>query len=180
MLAALRRGAEVEHLTEVVELLRASDPAAPGGERVVGVRARGPEGEREIPAELVVGADGSRSRVRGMAGIPAEVRLSPGAALSFTQPGPDRPLLRDDLPVQRPAGRLVGWPGGSAGWWHVDRVEAASAARAPGVEAFKRSFTRLLPAAAASLEGLTSIEQIGYREMTEVRCAALVDARAWS
>jgi 2-polyprenyl-6-methoxyphenol hydroxylase-like FAD-dependent oxidoreductase len=171
VLAALRRGAEVEHRTEVVQLLRAPDPGAPGGARVAGVRARGPGGERDIPADLVVGADGSHSRVREMAGIPAEVRLSPGAGMSFTSPVViDRSFAMAYQSNGRQVG-LVGWPGGSAGWWQVDRVEGGEpAARAPGVEAFKRSFTRLLPAAAAALEGVTSIEQIGYREMTEVRC----------
>jgi 2-polyprenyl-6-methoxyphenol hydroxylase-like FAD-dependent oxidoreductase len=172
VLAALRRDAEVEHLTEVVALLRAPDPGAPGGERVVGVRAKGPDGERDIPADLVVGADGSHSPVRAMAGIEAEVRLSPGAGMSFTSPVViDRSFAMAYQSNGRQVG-LVGWPGGSAGWWQVDRVEGGEpAARAPGVEAFKRSFTRLLPVAAAALEGVTSIEQVGYREMTEVRCA---------
>jgi 2-polyprenyl-6-methoxyphenol hydroxylase-like FAD-dependent oxidoreductase len=166
VLAALRRDAVVEHETEVLELLR-----SPDGDRVVGVRARGPGGEREIPADLVVGADGSHSRVRGMAGIEAEVRLSEGAGMSFTSPVViDRSFAMAYQSNGRQVG-LVGWPGGSAGWWQIDRVEGGEpAARAPGVEAFKRSFTRLLPEAAAALEGVTAPEQIGYREMTEVRC----------
>lgn len=171
VLAALRRDAVVEHETEVLEMLRVPDPDAPGGERVAGVRVRGPGGEREIPADLVVGADGSHSRVREMAGIAAEVRLSEGAGMSFTSPVViDRSFAMTYQSNGRQVG-LVGWPGGSAGWWQVDRVEGGEpAARAPGVEAFKRSFTRLLPVAAAALEGVTSIEQVGYREMTEVRC----------
>ena len=64
---------------------------------------------------------------------------------------------------------LLGWPGGSAGWWQIDRI-GREAALAPGVEAYRRSFARLLPAAEPALAGVTSIEQLVYREVTEVRC----------
>ncbi len=177
VLAALRRDAVVEHETEVLELLRVPDPDAPGGERVAGVRVRGPGGEREIPADLVVGADGSHSRVREMAGIAAEVRLSEGAGMSFTSPVViDRSFAMAYQSNGRQVG-LVGWPGGSAGWWQVDRVEGGEpAARAPGVEAFKRSFTRLLPVAAAALEGVTAIEQIGLPRDDRGALRDLVDA----
>ena len=79
LLEAISRGVSVDHEQEVVALLR-------DGGRVVGVRVRGPEGEREIASDLVVGADGTHSPVRTMAGIAAEVRPSPGAALSFRSP----------------------------------------------------------------------------------------------
>jgi 2-polyprenyl-6-methoxyphenol hydroxylase-like FAD-dependent oxidoreductase len=42
------------------------------GERVVGLRANSPEGELEIRADLVVGADGRHSTVRERAGFTAE------------------------------------------------------------------------------------------------------------
>ena len=158
----LRRGVGVRHEHEVVELLR-------DGERVVGVRVRGPNGEEELRSDLVVGADGTMSPVRRMAGIPADVRPAPGAGISFRSPAVlDEPFAM----AYQSDGRQVGvlsWPGGSAGWWQIDRVGEA-AARAPGVEAFREAFARLLPAAAPALEAVTSQEQLVYREVTEVRC----------
>ena len=158
----LRRGVGVRHEHEVVELLR-------DGERVVGVRVRGPDGEEELRSDLVVGADGTTSPVRRMAGIPADVRPAPGAGISFRSPVVlDEPFAM----AYQSDGRQVGvlsWPGGSAGWWQIDRVGEA-AARAPGVEAFREAFARLLPAAAPALEAVTSQEQLVYREVTEVRC----------
>ena len=158
----LRRGVGVRHEHEVVELLR-------DGERVVGVRVRGPDGEEELRSDLVVGADGTMSPVRRMAGIPADVRPAPGAGISFRSPVVlDEPFAM----AYQSDGRQVGvlsWPGGSAGWWQIDRVGEA-AARAPGVEAFREAFARLLPAAAPALEAVTSQEQLVYREVTEVRC----------
>jgi 2-polyprenyl-6-methoxyphenol hydroxylase-like FAD-dependent oxidoreductase len=167
VMEALRRGVAVTHDAEVTALLRDAD-----GARVTGVRVRDPGGVREIAADLVVGADGSHSRVREMAGIPAEVRASPGAGLSFESPVViDRSFAMAYQSNGRQVG-LVGWPEGSAGWWQIDRVEGGEeAARAPGIEAFRRAFARLLPEAAAALEGVTDPRQIGYREMTEVRCA---------
>jgi 2-polyprenyl-6-methoxyphenol hydroxylase-like FAD-dependent oxidoreductase len=66
---------------------------------------------------------------------------------------------------------LPGWPEGSAGWWQIGRI-GRERALAPGVEVFTRSFVRLLPAAAEALEGVTSIDQVIYREVTEVRCTS--------
>lgn len=64
---------------------------------------------------------------------------------------------------------LLGWPGGSAGWWQIDRI-GREAALAPGVDAFRTAFARLLPAAEPALAGVTSIDQLVYREVVEVRC----------
>jgi len=162
LLEAISRGVSVDHEQEVVALLR-------DGGRVVGVRVRGPEGEREIASDLVVGADGTHSPVRTMAGIAAVVRPSPGAALSFRSPV----LIEDAFRMAYQSdGRqvgLLGWPEGSAGWWQIDRV-GREAALAPGVEAYRRGFARLLPEAAPALAGVTSIDQLIYREVTEVRC----------
>jgi 2-polyprenyl-6-methoxyphenol hydroxylase-like FAD-dependent oxidoreductase len=158
LIDALRRDLPIRFDTTVTDLLR-------DGDRVVGVRTE----EGDVPADLVVGADGSGSPVRTMAGIAAEVRPAPGAGLSFRSP------VELDVPfalAYQSDGRQVGvlsWPGGSAGWWQIDRV-GREAALAPGVEAYRRAFARLLPAAAPALEGVTSIDQLVYREVVEVRC----------
>ncbi len=44
-------------------------------------------------------------------------------------------------------------------------------AKAPGLDAYKRAFAGLLPAAAPALEGVRRDEDWFYREATEVRCA---------
>src|SRR5579872_4085395 len=45
---------------------------APGNERVVGLRAQGPDGPIDIRADLVVGADGRHSMVRERSGLSVE------------------------------------------------------------------------------------------------------------
>ena len=158
LIDALRRDVPIRFDTTVTGLLR-------DGDRIAGVETDG----GPIAADLVVGADGSRSPVREMAGIAAEVRPAPGAGLSFRSP------VQLDVPfamAYQSDGRQVGvlsWPGGSAGWWQIDRI-GREAALAPGVEAYRRAFGRLLPAAAPALEGVTSVDQLVYREVIEVRC----------
>jgi 2-polyprenyl-6-methoxyphenol hydroxylase-like FAD-dependent oxidoreductase len=162
ILERLRIGLDIHWQHEVVDLLR-------DGERVNGVRVVGPGGEREIVADIVVGADGARSRVRDLAGIEADVTVADTALVSFRSP------VRSDeafLITFTSDGRqltLLDWPGGSAGSWQIERpAGGASEVLAPGVEAFKRAYLRLLPAAAPALEAVT---EIFYREPIEVRCA---------
>jgi 2-polyprenyl-6-methoxyphenol hydroxylase-like FAD-dependent oxidoreductase len=59
---ALELGAEVRREHEVVGVRRDDD--------AVTVDLRGPDGERSLSTQYVVGCDGSRSRVRELAGIP--------------------------------------------------------------------------------------------------------------
>ena len=156
------QGVDVQSETDVVALHR-------DGDRVCGVRVRDPSGERDIPADLVVACDGIRSAVREMAGIPADLRLADGAHLSFmTDTVIDRSFAMEYLSDGRQIG-LVGWPQGSAGWWDIDRA-GREAALAPGLDTFTAAFGGLLPPARPALAGLTSIDQLVYREITEVRC----------
>jgi 2-polyprenyl-6-methoxyphenol hydroxylase-like FAD-dependent oxidoreductase len=158
----LAEGIPVAHERTVVGLERM-------GPRVVGLRAAGPAGEEAVAADLVVACDGVRSPVREMAGIEAELSRAEGGHLSFMSPVViDRAFAMAYQSDGRQVG-LLGWPEGSAGWWDIDRV-GREAALAPGLEAFRRAFARLLPPAAPALEGLTSMEQVVYREVTEVRC----------
>lgn len=156
----LAEGVPVRHGVEVTGLLR-------DGERVAGVRARGPEGQEDVPADLVVACDGVRSPVRGMAGIDARLELAEGAHLSFmTDVVIDRSFALHYQADGRQVG-LLGWPTGSAGWWDIERV-GPEAVRAPGVDAFREAFAALLPPARPALDALTSVDQLVYREITEV------------
>lgn len=158
----LAEGVPVAHEREVTALLR-------DGGRVTGVRVRDAAGERDEPADLVVACDGVRSPLRQMAGIEAQLSLAEGAHLSFMSPAViDRSFALHYQADGRQVG-LLGWPDGSAGWWDIDRC-GRDAALAPGLEAFRRAFARLLPEAAPALEGLSSVDQLVYREITEVRC----------
>lgn len=156
----LAEGVPVRHGTEVTALLR-------DGDRVTGVRVQGPDGPGDLPADLVVACDGVRSPLRGMAGIEARLELAEGAHLSFmTDVVIDRSFALHYQSDGRQVG-LLGWPTGSAGWWDIERV-GADAVRAPGIDAFRRAFAHLHPAAEPALAALHSTDQLVYREITEV------------
>jgi 2-polyprenyl-6-methoxyphenol hydroxylase-like FAD-dependent oxidoreductase len=159
----LADGVPVSHRHEVTGVLRE-------GDRVAGVRVRDAAGtERDEPADLVVACDGVRSPLRTMAGIDAEVTLAEGAHLSFmTATVVDRSFALHYQSDGRQVG-LIGWPDGSAGWWDIERC-GREAALAPGLDAFRAAFARLLPEARPAVDALTSIEQLVYRELEEVRC----------
>ena len=157
VMALLADGVPVRHGVEVTGLLR-------DGDRVTGVRA----GDEELPADLVVACDGIRSPLREMAGIAARLDLLESAHLSFiTDAVIDRSFALHYQADGRQVG-LLGWPTGSAGWWDIDR-SSTEAVRAPGLAAFRDAFTRLLPPAAPAVAALTSVDQLVYREITEVR-----------
>ncbi len=159
----LADGVPVAHEREVTGLLRDAG-------RVTGVRLRDASGgERDEPADLVVACDGVRSPTRAMAGIDAEISLAEGAHLSFMSSAViDRPFALHYQADGRQVG-LLGWPDGSAGWWDIERC-GREAALAPGLDAFRAAFARLIPEAAPALEAITSVEQLVYREVEEVRC----------
>lgn len=164
LVGALADGVPVRRATEVAELLR-------DGGRVTGALVRGPDGEERVAADLVVAADGAGSPTRALAGIEARRIPAPNAHLSFISPVlTDRPFRMRYLGDGSQAG-LIGWPEGSSGWWFVDPV-GREAALAPGLDAFRAAFTRLVPEAAAPLAALTSVDQLAYRDITEVRCPA--------
>lgn len=162
--AILAEGVPVAHGHEVTGLLRA-------GGRVAGVRVRRGSGVRDEPADLVVACDGVGSPLRAMAGIAGDVRRTEGAHLSFMSPAR---VARAFAMRYQADGRqvgLLGWPDGSAGWWDIDRC-GREAALAPGLDAFRIAFARLLPEAAPALAALTSVEELVYREPAEVSCDA--------
>lgn len=164
VIEALRDGVEILWEHELVDLLR-------DGDRVVGARVRAPAGEHDLPADIVVGADGSGSRVRELAGIPADLRVADTAFISFRSPVPGpEPFSIAFLSDGRQL-TVLNWDDSSAGGWQIDRPLGGGAeALAPGLDAFRTAFVRLLPQAEAPLAALTSVDELGYREVTEVRC----------
>ena len=153
---ALGSGVPVRHEHQVTELLR-------GGDRVVGVRTVGPDGEESIDADLVVACDGVGSVVRQMADMEAEVTELGGGSLGFMGPAViDRSFAMAYLSDGNIIG-LLGWPEGSAGWWTLDRL-GEDTAKAPGLDAFKKTFSTLLPEAKEAVNALTSMDQVRYSE----------------
>lgn len=161
LLEALRDTIDIRFEHEVLDLVRDDG-------HVVGVVVSGPDGELELPADIVVGADGTYSPVRGMAGIEATVTRSDTAFVGFRSPiRCEEAFLIEFLSDGRQL-TVLDWPGGSAGGWQIERPAGGEdEALAPGVDAFKRAFVRLLPGAAPVLEG---VSELRYREVDEVSC----------
>lgn len=163
LLGALAEGVPVRHGQSVTGLVR-------DGGRVTGLTVEDAQGESVVDADLVVACDGVGSRVRAMAGLEAEVSALADATLTFMSPAViDRSFSMRYLSDGGQMG-LLGWPQGSAGWRTIDRV-GRDAALAPGVEAFRESFARLMPEAAGALAGLTSTDQLLYQEPAVLRAA---------
>jgi 2-polyprenyl-6-methoxyphenol hydroxylase-like FAD-dependent oxidoreductase len=64
---------------------------------------------------------------------------------------------------------VLGWLEGSAGWRSIDKV-GPEAALAPGLEAIKRMWARLLPESEPGVMGLTSLDQVRYVEPQLLTC----------
>ena len=65
---------------------------------------------------------------------------------------------------------MLGWPGGSAGGWQIPRPDGgAEEAMAPGFEAYRTAFARLMPGAAGPLAAIGADDWF-YREASEVAC----------
>lgn len=161
----LREGVDIAWEHEVRDLIRGGDG------RVVGVRVGAPDGERTLDSDLVVGADGAHSGVRTLAGIPCTVRRCDTASVSFRSPRPLEESFHLEFLSDGRQIMVLGWPGGTVGSWQIPRLEGgAAAARAPGLDEFRRRFTTLLPQAADALSDLESADELLYREATEVQC----------
>ena len=153
VLAAVGADVPVLHRHSVVALER--DPAG----RVVGAAVEGPDGARVIPSDLVVACDGMRSRVREMAGLPAEFAPMEEGKIEWMSPVPtDESFAMAYLANGAHIG-LLSWPEGSFGWRTMDRV-GREAAVAPGIAAF----------AADGVRGLTSTDELLYTEPELLSC----------
>ncbi len=131
--------------------------------RVTGVVVEGPDGEVTIPSDLVVACDGVRSRTRDMAGMEAVFDRLPEGELSWMSGTPSETSF--SMAYMRDGGHIghLSWPEGSGGWRSCRRV-GAEEALAPGLDAIKEMWARLLPDSRLGVEGLESIEQVRYSE----------------
>jgi 2-polyprenyl-6-methoxyphenol hydroxylase-like FAD-dependent oxidoreductase len=139
--------------TEMVDLVG-------DGDRITGVRARTTEGELEVRAQLVIGADGRHSTVRGRAGLTVDVLDVPIDVLWFRLAARDHDPRRsfgylDDGKV------LVQLDRGDY-WQCAFLVEKGGfeRIRARGIEAFREDITKLAPFVAPSVGELNDWEQV--------------------
>lgn len=118
---------------------------------------------RDVDADLVVACDGMNSPIRNMAGMEADFTPLGEASLSFMSPAVGSVSFAMGYMSDNSHIGTLSWPEGSAGWRSCDKV-GAEAALAPGIDAIKEMWARLLPESAAAVEGVTSIDQVRYSE----------------
>lgn len=157
VLHLLARDLPVEYEHSVVDLIRGDD------DRVVGVVVEGPEGRREVAADLVVACDGMNSPVRGMAGLDAKIDPIPDGTIQWMAPTLNTTSFAMRYFSDGGHIGMLAWPEGTAGWRTIDKV-GREAAVAPGVDAIKKMFIDLLPECAQGIQGLESLDQVRYGE----------------
>ncbi len=157
VLHLLARDLPVEYEHSVVDLIRGDD------DRIVGVVVEGPEGRREVAADLVVACDGMNSPVRGMAGLDAKFDAVPDATIQWMAPTLNTRSFAMRYFSDGGHIGMIAWPEGTAGWRSIDKV-GRDAAVAPGVDAIKKMFIDLLPECEQGIQGLESLDQVRYGE----------------
>ncbi len=171
---AVRFGALIEALQRNLPIVNDTTVSRPAARRRRAAwwasRPTAPRAAVTYEADLVVACDGMNSPTRRMAGLEADFDLLPEASLGFISPSVARQLA-SRWPTCPTAGHIgiLSWHEGSAGWRSIDRV-GAEAALAPGLDAIKEMWVRLLPASESAVEGLTSLDQVRYSELSLLRC----------
>jgi 2-polyprenyl-6-methoxyphenol hydroxylase-like FAD-dependent oxidoreductase len=130
------------------------------GEKVVGLRAKTPDGDLEVRADLVVGADGRHSSVRERAGLEVEDIGAPMDVLWMRlskRLGDGGQLMGRILP-----GRLFVMIDRGDYWQcaYVIPKGGFDAVRAKGLEAFRQSLVEINPALAGRVQELASWDDI--------------------
>jgi 2-polyprenyl-6-methoxyphenol hydroxylase-like FAD-dependent oxidoreductase len=140
---------------------------------VVGVRYLGTDGEHELPAKLVVGADGRFSIVRRLAGFEPIKTAPPMDVLWFRLPKlPGEPEITGGAFGGIGRGKIFvllerndHWQAGL-----VFPKGQYQALRAQGVEAVRKSLAEAEPRFAKNAEFLTSWEQLNLLSVESSRC----------
>jgi 2-polyprenyl-6-methoxyphenol hydroxylase-like FAD-dependent oxidoreductase len=130
------------------------------GDRIVGVRAKTPEGKIEVQADLVVGCDGRHSTVRRLAGLEVDEFGAPLDVLWFRLP-----KRRDDS--HQTMGRFL--PGSAfvqidrGDYWQCAYVipkGGDSQVRAAGLPAFRDSVANAAPNLASYVDAIQSWDEV--------------------
>lgn len=130
------------------------------GGKVTGVRVRTPEGEHDIAADLVVGADGRSSMLREQSGLPVEDLGAPMDVLWFR-------LTRQPSDTEETQGRFdaghVFVMLNRGDYWQCAFVipkGSFTTLQAAGLEAFRATVGRLAPFDAGRADELQSWDQV--------------------
>lgn len=124
--------------TEATDLIEA-------GGRVAGVRAKSPEGELEIHADLVVGTDGRHSTLRASAGFHVDSLGAPMDVLWFRLSRQDSDESETFGHVE--AGRMMIMLNRGNYWQcaYLIRKDGYAAVKAKGLDAFRQSVAEMSP-----------------------------------
>jgi 2-polyprenyl-6-methoxyphenol hydroxylase-like FAD-dependent oxidoreductase len=128
--------------------------------RIVGVRARGPDGELEVRADLVVACDGRNSVLRREAGLPLRELGAPIDVLWFrlsrTADDPEATMGRFDV------GRVVVLINRGEHWQvgYVVAKDGAEALRARGLPAFRADLAAIVPFLADRVSELATWDDV--------------------
>jgi 2-polyprenyl-6-methoxyphenol hydroxylase-like FAD-dependent oxidoreductase len=138
---------------EVVDLLRDS-------ETIVGVRAKTPDGDREIAADLVIGADGRSSIVREKAGLPIQTFGAPIDVLWLRLP---KSAGEAPLPLGNVVGGRIVVALDRGDYYQcaiviakgtIDRIREA------GLPAFRQEILRVAPGFAGAVDAIQSWDDV--------------------
>jgi 2-polyprenyl-6-methoxyphenol hydroxylase-like FAD-dependent oxidoreductase len=175
-LLALRRS----HLAAVLADAIASAPAIDlhTGTEVVGVAAdgivthRSGDDERELTAELVVAADGVRSRARATAGFAATLQAGAHTYLRAIVDGPAGSVASDEQAEHwTPIGLFGASPLGDGTTYFFADADAPSvrtALEARDLDALRSAWSSVLPASAPYFGAVASIDDLLVNEVQRV------------
>lgn len=127
-----------------------------------------PQEKLTFDADLVVACDGTRSPVREMAGLEADIDPLPEASIAFFSRTPADTSFGMGYMSDGGHIGMLSWLEGSAGWRSCLKV-GAEEALAPGLDSMKEMFARLLPASESALAGVESMDQVRYSEISLLR-----------
>jgi len=130
------------------------------GDRVVGLRAKLPDGTLDVSADLVVAADGRHSKLRALAGLEVEDLGAPMDVLWLRLPR--RPGDGSQTLGRIQAGRLFVMLDRGDYWQcaYVIPKGGFEALRAQGIEAFRADLVALNPALADRVDGIGSWDDV--------------------
>jgi len=130
------------------------------GDRVVGLRAKLPDGTLDVSADLVVAADGRHSKLRALAGLDVEDLGAPMDVLWLRLPR--RPGDGSQTLGRIQAGRLFVMLDRGDYWQcaYVIPKGGFEALRAQGIEAFRADLVALNPALADRVDGIGSWDDV--------------------
>lgn len=143
----------LELLAEAIDLIE-------DGGKVVGVKVRTPKGDREVRADLVVGADGRSSILRERSGLAVDDLGAPMDALWFRLSR--KPSDTDETQARFDAGRIVVMLNRGDYWQCAFVIPKGSmeALRAKGIESFRATVGALAPFEASRADELQSWDDI--------------------